>query len=164
VRRAVLDQIFTDPLQWQELSIFNFKPEQIHRVSVTADKECALVRGANNQWSWAKGSGAINQTNVQSLLNTLSTLHAVRWVGSTTPAQGFDKPQLVVTFTTSPDDKATHKLTIGGVAPNGMSFTKVDEREGTFAVNAPDLNALKLPLVAHESPSPPPSATATATP
>jgi len=164
VRRAVLDQIFTDPLQWQELSIFNFKPEQIHRVSVTTDKECALVRGANNQWSWAKGSGAINQTNVQSLLNTLSTLHAVRWVGSTTPAQGFDKPQLVVTFTTSPDDKATHKLTIGGVAPNGMSFAKVDEREGTFAVNAPDLNALKLPLVAHESPSPPPSATATATP
>src|SRR5438874_2528764 len=164
VRRAMLDQIFTDPLQWQELSIFNFKPEQIHRVSVTTDKECALVRGANNQWSWVKGSGAINQTNVQSLLNTLSTLHAVRWVGSTTPAQGFDKPQLVVTFTTSPDDKATHKLTIGGVASNRMSFAKVDEREGTFAVNAPDLNALKLPLVAHESPSPPPSGTATATP
>jgi len=88
----------------------------------------------------------------------------VRWVGSTTPAQGFDKPQLVVTFTTSPDDKATHKLTIGGGAPNGMSFAKVDEREGTFAVNAPDLNALKLPLVAHESRSLPPSATATATP
>ena len=164
VRRVVLDQIFTNPLQWQELSIFNFKPEQIRRVSVTTDKECALVRGANNQWSWAKGSGAINQTNVQSLLNTLSTLHAVRWVGSTTPAQGFDKPQLVVTFTTSPDDKATHKLTIGGGAPNGMSFAKVDEREGTFAVNAPDLNALKLPLVAHESRSLPPSATATATP
>src|SRR5207249_5905506 len=64
----------------------------------------------------------------------------------------------------SPDDKATRKLTIGGVAPNGMSFAKVDEREGTFALSAPDLNALKLPLVAHESPSPPPSATATATP
>src|SRR6184192_1660147 len=55
-RRAMRDQIFTDPLQWQELSIFNFKPEQIHRVSVTTDKECVLVRGANNQWSWAKGS------------------------------------------------------------------------------------------------------------
>src|SRR5947199_6552489 len=49
VRRAVLDQIFTDPLQWQELSIFNFKPEQIHRVSVTTDKECGMVRGVNNQ-------------------------------------------------------------------------------------------------------------------
>jgi hypothetical protein len=164
VRRVLLDQIFTDPLQWEELSIFNFKPEQIHRVSVITDKELALVRGANNQWSWAKGNGAVNQTNVQSLLNTLSTLHAVRRIGSTTPAHGFDKPQLVVAFTTSPDDKATHKLTIGGVAPNGMSFAKVDEHEGTFVISSPGLNALKLPLVAQESSSPSPSAAATATP
>ncbi|HYR22857.1 MAG TPA: DUF4340 domain-containing protein [Chthoniobacterales bacterium] len=162
VRRGLLDQIFTDPLQWQELSIFNFKPEQIHRVTVTTDKEFALVRGANNQWSWAKGTGLINQTNVQSLLNTLATLHAVHWIGSTTPAHGFDKPQLVVTFTTSPDDKATHKLTIGAAAPNGMWFAKVDEREGTFAISNPDLNALKLTLVAAESPTP--TATVTATP
>src|SRR6266436_324332 len=164
MKRTLLDQIFTDPLQWQELSIFNFKPDQIHKLSVTTDKELSLERGENNQWRWLKGSGDINQTNVQSLLNTLSNLHAVRWLEATPPHHGFEKPQLVVTFITSPDDKATHKLTIGGVAPNGMSFAKVDEREGTFAVNAPDLNALKLPLVAHESPSPPPSATATATP
>ncbi|PYL55749.1 MAG: hypothetical protein DMF29_00800, partial [Verrucomicrobia bacterium] len=148
VRRVLLDQIFTDPLQWEALSVFNFKPEQIHRVSVITDKELALVRGANNQWSWAKGNGAVNQTNVQSLLNTLSALHAVRWAGPTTPAHGFDKPKLVVMFTTAPDDKATHKLTIGGAAPNGMSFAKVDEHEGTFVISGPDLNTLKLPLVA----------------
>jgi len=100
VRRNLLDQIFTDPLQWQELSIFNFKPEQIHRVSVTTDKELSLVRDAKNQWSWSKGSGPINQANLQSLLNSLATLHAVRWIGSASPAHGFDKPQLVVTFTT----------------------------------------------------------------
>jgi Domain of unknown function (DUF4340) len=164
VRRGLLDQIFADPLQWQELSIFNFKPEQIHRVSVTADKELAFVRGANNQWSWVKGTGPINQTNVQSLLNTLSTLHAVRWIGSTTPAHGFDKPQVVVTFTTSPDDKATHKLTIGGPAPNGTWFAKVGEHEGTFVFSNPDVNALKLPLIGQESPSPSPSATVAATP
>src|SRR5213592_1458176 len=156
VRRGLLDQIFPDPLQWQELSIFNFKPEQIHRVTVTTDKELALVRGANDQWSWAKGTGPINQPNVQSLLNTLSTLHAVRWIGSTTLAHAFDKPQLVVTFTTSPDDKAIHKLTIGGATPDGMWFAKVDEREGTFAIGNPDLNALKLTLVAQESPTPSP--------
>src|SRR5207302_1132860 len=71
VHRNLLDQIFTDPLQWQELSIFNFKPEQIHRVTVATDKESALVRAENNQWNWAKGSGAINQENLQSMLNTL---------------------------------------------------------------------------------------------
>jgi hypothetical protein len=165
VRRNLLDQIFTDPLQWQELSIFNFKPEQIHHLSVTTDKESSFVRGPNNQWGWAKGTGPINQTNLQSLLNSLATLRAVRWIGSTTSAQGFDKPQLVVVFTTSPDDKATHKLAIGAATPNGMWFAKVDEREGSFVISNPDLNALKLSLVGQEPPSPslspPPTLTAT---
>src|SRR5213080_390595 len=162
VRRNLLDQIFADPIQWQDLSIFNFKPEQIHRLSVTTDKESALVRAANNQWNWAKGSGPINQENLQSMLNTLATLHAVRWIGSTTPAHAFDKPRLAVTFTTSPDDKTTHTLTIGAPTLDGMSFAKVDEREGTFALNNPDLNVLKLPLVGQESPSPSPSPTGSA--
>ena len=162
VHRNLLDLILTDPLQWQELSIFNFKPEQIHRVTVTTDKESALVRAEKNHWNWANGSGPINQTNLQSLLNSLATLRAVRWIGSTTPAHAFDKPRLVVTFTTSPDDKTTHKLTIGVPARDGMSFTKVDEREGTFALSNSDLNALKLPLVGQESPSPSPSPTGSA--
>ena len=154
VKRTLLDQIFTDPLRWQDLAIFNFKPEQIHRLSLTTDKTAALVRGENNQWNWSTGTGTINQTNLQSLLNTLSILRAVRWIGSTTPAHGFDKPQFVLNFTTSPDDKATHKLIIGAAAPDGGAFAKVEEREGTFVISNPDLNAFKLPLVAAESPTP----------
>src|SRR5436853_943448 len=129
VRRNLLEQIFTEPLQWQELAIFNFKPEQIHRLGVTTDKTLAVVRGQNSQWTWTTGAGGIDQTNVQSLLNTLSKLRAVRWIGATTAAHAFDKPQLVVTFTTSPDDKATHKLVIGAGTPDGMVFAKVDEHE-----------------------------------
>ena len=163
VRRGLLDQIFSDPLQWQELSIFNFKPEQIHRIGLTTDKMLALVRGQNNQWSWTTGMGAINQTNLQSLLNTLATLHGVRWVGAIAPAHGFDKPQVVITFTTSLDDKASHKLIIGGVAPDGVTFAKIDEREGTFVISNADLSALRLPLVATESPTPTATPTATAT-
>src|ERR1700730_1070758 len=158
VRRGLLDQIFADPLQWQELSIFKFKPEQIHRLSVVTDKELSLVRGANNQLTWVKGSGEINQINAQSLLNTLSMLRAVRWVGSAMPTHGFDKPQFVIVFTTSPDDKPSHKLTVGGASGDGMWFAKVDEREGTFVISNPDLNALKLPLVSQSPPSPSPSA------
>jgi hypothetical protein len=160
-RRGLLDQIFTDPLQWQELSIFKFKPEQIHRFSVVTDKELSLVRGANNQWSWVKGTGGIDQVNVQSLLSTLSMLHAVRWVGSTTPQNEFEKPHLIITFTTSPDDKAPHKLTVGDAAPDGMWFARVDEREGTFVISNPDLNALRLPLVKPGEPSPTVSVSAT---
>ncbi len=161
VRRGLLDQIFADPLQWQELSIFKFKPEQIHRLSIMTDHELALTRGANN--TWIAPNVSINQTNVQSLLNTLSMLRAVRWIGSTT-THTFDKPQLVITFTTSPDDKASHKLTVGDASGDGMWFAHVDEREGTFIISNPDLNALKLPLLSQPSPSPSPSPSISASP
>jgi len=155
VRRGLLDEIPSDPLQWQELSIFKFKPEQIHHLSVSTDKELALERGENNQWRWLKGSGEINQTNVQSLLNSLSSLRALRWAGPTVAQQGFDKPQLAITFTTSPDDKVSHKLLVGSSAGNGTWFARTEEREGTFTIRDSDLNALKLPLIT--APSPPPS-------
>jgi len=164
LRRGLRDQIFTDPLQWQELSIFKFKPEQIHRLSVMTDKELSLERGENNHWRWLKGSGDINQTNVQSLLNTLSNLHAVRWLEATPPQHGFEKPQLVVTFTTLPDDKASHKVTIGSGTSDGTWFARVDQREGAFVLSNPDLKTLKLPLVSQPMRSPSPSPTATASP
>jgi Domain of unknown function (DUF4340) len=157
VRRGLLDQIATDPLQWQELSIFKFKPEQIHRLSITTDKEVSLERGENNQWHWLKGRGEIDTTNVQSLLNTLSSLHARRWLGVTKPQDGFEKPQLTLAFATSPDNKTSHKVIIGAPAHDGTWFAHVDGREGTFVISNSDLNSLKLPLVAQ--PSPPPSPT-----
>jgi hypothetical protein len=124
--------------------------------------EQTLVRSANKEWSWAKGTGPINTVNAQSLLNTLSKLHGVRWVGSTTAQHGFDKPQVVIAFTTSTDDKAAHKVVVGAPAGNGMWFAKVDEREGTFVMNNPDFNALRLQLVAEPVASPVPSASASA--
>jgi len=164
VPRKFLDEILVDPLQWQELSIFQFKPEQIHRLSIVTNSEQSFVRSAKNEWTWAKGSGPIDQVNVQSLVNTLSNLHAVRWVGATTPQHGFDKPQATIAFTTSPDDKASHKLFVGGPNGDGMWFGKVDGREGTFVINNPDFNALKLPLVAAPSPSPTPSVSVSTSP
>src|SRR5436853_1541892 len=104
VRRSTLDNIFADPLQWQELAIFKFKPEQIHRLSLFTDHEQSLIRGANNQWQWVGGSGAINTVNVQSLLNTLASLHAVRWIANVPPGT-FEKPSFAISFTTSPDEK-----------------------------------------------------------
>jgi hypothetical protein len=153
VRRGLLDQISTDPLQWQELSIFKFKPEQIHRVSITTDKELSLERNESNQWHWLKGNGEIDQANVQSLLNTLSSLHAVR-LGATTPQDSFEKPQLILTFTTSPDDKTSHRLTIGAATNDGMWRARVDGRAGTFVISNSDLNSLQLPLGRQPSPTP----------
>src|SRR5262249_53599584 len=142
-----------------------FKPEQIHRVSVTTDKELALERDQNNQWHWLKGSNAINQANLQSLLTTLSNLYAARWLGATTPQQGFDKPQLVLAFTTSPDNKTSHKLTLGAQNNDGTFCARVDGRDGTFAISRSDFNNFKLPLetqgAAFPSPTTAPSLSAT---
>ena len=146
VRRGLLDQISPDPVRWQDLSIFKYKPEQIHRVSVTTDKELSLERDQSNQWHWLKGSGAINQANLQSILKTLSNLYAVRWLGTTTPQQGFDKPQLVIAFTTSPDNKAAHKLIIGAQNNDGTFFAGADGRDATFTISGSDFNNLKLSL------------------
>jgi hypothetical protein len=163
VRRALLDNIFTDPLQWQELAIFRFKPDEVHKLSVVTDRESALIRNANKEWTWVKGSEPINQVNVQSLLNTLTVLRAVRWTGATASAHAFEKPQITITFTTSPDDKTTRKLVVGGPAGDGMWFARTDEHEGTFVISNPDFNALRLPLVATPPPIKP-AASATTIP
>jgi hypothetical protein len=164
VRRGLLDQISPDPLQWQDLSIFKFKPEQIHRLSVTAENELSLERDQRKQWHWLKGSGQINEANLQLLLNTLSTLHAVRWLGPTTPQHGFDKPQLVLAFATSPDNKLSHKLTIGAQNNDGTCCARVDGREGTFEIGNPTMNTLKLPLTSQATVLPGASPPITASP
>ncbi len=162
VPRSLLDDIYTDPVQWQGLTIYDFKPEQIHRLTIKTDKEQSLMRGPNNMWKFADGNGQVNQTSIQSLLNTLTKLRAVRWAGENPPQQGFDKPILSLTFTTTPDDKVTQKLTVGGIAGNGMWFARADGRDGTFVMSNPDVNALKLLLV--QTPPPSPTAVGSAAP
>lgn len=161
VRRSLLDNIFTDPVQWQELAIFKFKPDEVHRLSVTTDHEASLVRGANNEWTRAQGSEPINTVNVQSLLNTLTNLRAVRWIGGPMPPQAFDKQQVAVTFTTSPDEKAVHTLIVGGPAGEGMWYARVEGGDGVFVLSNPDFNALRLPLAPEVSAPPAPAASAT---
>jgi hypothetical protein len=151
VRRSLLDNIFADPLQWQELAIFRFKPDEVHKLTVTTDRERTFTRNEKKEW---QGNEPVNTVNIQSLLNTLTVLRAVRWVGPTMPAHGFDKPHVTIAFTTSPDDKTAHKLVVGASSGEGMWFGRADEREGTFVISNPDLNAFKLPLVALPSPSP----------
>ena len=159
VRRPFEESILADPLQWQDVAVFKFMPEEIRRLSLGND--LVLGRGPNGQWTWVKGSGEINQTNVQSLLNTVATLRAVRWAGATVPQQGLSQPQLTLSFSTSVDDKQLHNLIVGQVSGSGMWFARTDDREGTFILSNPDLNALKLPLVQS---APPPSTGGSPTP
>ncbi|MGI9086953.1 MAG: DUF4340 domain-containing protein [Chthoniobacterales bacterium] len=155
VPHKILGEIFADPVQWQELAVFKFTPEEVHRLTVNAEGvgEASLVRGPKNEWIAAPAGPPANQVHVQSLLNTLTNLRAVRWVAETPPT-AFEKPEITITFTTSPDDKATHKLIVGGPSGAGMWFARVEGREGVFVLNNPDFNALRLPLTVSASPTP----------
>jgi hypothetical protein len=166
VPRTFLDNIFADPVQWQELAIFKLKPDEVHRLNVAVDGagEATLIRGPNKEWTRAQGSEPINQTNVQSLLNTLTNLRAVRWVAGAPPPQAFEKAQITVTFTTSPNDKTSHKLIVGGPSGAGMWFARLEGRDGVFIISNPDFNALRLPLNGTASPTPAASASASASP
>jgi hypothetical protein len=159
VNRELLDRIWVNPLRWQELTIFQFKPNDIHRLSRMTDREESVVRSGARDWKWIQGEGAIDSADLQSLINTLASLRAVRWVGASAPEHGFERPQLVLTFTTSPDDKTLHKLTIGNRTDDSMWFAKVDGRDGTFVIGNPDFTALKLPLVKAPVGSPSPNGT-----
>ena len=114
VRRALRSTTsWTDPAQWQELAVFKSQTGgSTGRLTVAVDGagETALVRGAKNDWTRVQGNEPINQTNVQSLLNTLTKLHAVRWVGGAPPPQAFEKAQGHGQFHHFPDDKTAHKL------------------------------------------------------
>ena len=157
VRRTLLENIAADPAQWQELAIFKFKPEEAQHLTVTVDREMVLARGANAEWAVAAGGAPINQANVRALLDTLAKLHAVRWIGGDTPAQAFDKTQIAISFTTSPDEKALRKLVVGGPAGDGMWYARVEGRPGVFVLANPDFNALRQPLTAEPTPSPSPA-------
>lgn len=142
---TMLSGIFTDPLQWQDLAIYQLKPEDIATLEIAREGQppLALMRDKET-WKPAKGDAAINNTNVQSLANTLASLHAARWVGAAKPEQGLDKPEITVSFATA--DKKSNKLRVGAPTPDGFFFAAAEGREGTFAISKPDHDALALAL------------------
>jgi len=175
VSKGILDYAMTDPLQWQELYIYKNKPEDITSVEVAHEGQPTLSVELNKdkKWTLAKGEGKLDEINVKSLVNTLSTLHAVRWAGAITPEFGLDKPRLTVSFKTSKD--TTGKLLIGAKTPDELEFASAEGLTGAFALSHPDVSALDLPLIekppgtpgfapARDTPKPTPPAPAPAPP
>jgi hypothetical protein len=163
--KALLDAIPTDPVQLQPLEIFNYKSDDIVSFEVSREGQptLAVERDKDKSWKLAKGDDKLSTINVQSLVNTLSSLRAVRWVGATKPEHGFDKPVATVSFKTA--SNATGKLTIGGENPDKMRFAKADGVNGTFLIANPDFEAFVTGLTEKSAaPAPTPGAPAAAAP
>lgn len=143
---GILEDVLTDPIQWQERTIYKFKPEEITALEVTRDVQPPVsLERDKEKWKLAKGDGNLNQINVQSLVNTLASLRGVRWNGPVKPEDGFEKPAAVVTFKTA--GNVTGKITVGALAADGMWNAKAEGLTGVFALSKPDEEAFVLPLL-----------------
>ena len=158
--KTVLDGIPADALAWQPLSIFQVDPEKVGVLDEQAkgSPELALTRTEKGEWTLSKGTGPLDQAKVQSVVNTLSRLHAVRWVGPVKPEYGLDAAGTTLSFEGTGDPKTRRTVVIGGLTPDQMGYAKADGKDGAFLISRPDYDTLLQPLV------PPPAPTATPTP
>ncbi len=147
VPKALLDFVMADALQWQDLAIYKHKAEDLTGLEITREGQptITLERDKDKNWALAKGDGKVNQTNAQSLANTLASLRAVRWAGAPTPEQGLAQPKITVSFKTA---GGGGKLLIGAETPERLSVATAEGLSGTFNLSQPDVSAFQLPLVA----------------
>ena len=159
VPKAILEFVMTDPLAWQDLAIYKNKADDISSVEIVREGQPTLTleRDKDKKWALAKGDGKVNQTNTQSLVNTLAALRAVRWLGAVKPEHGLDKPVLRVTFKTTGNTGGT--LAVGTPTPNGLHAATADGVSGCFAISHPDFTAFELPVIDKPAATPPPAAT-----
>ncbi len=162
VPAQIAEGLSADPLMWQDLKIYDFNRNDIVRLEITRKDQPAITleQDAQKTWKLAKGDGAVNQSAVLSLINTLHSLRAVRWAGATNAVeQGLDKPSILVQFTFA--DKKTGRLSIGSANSDLLRHATCEGKTGTFLLNQPDVSAFDAVLIEGQKaaePSPAPGA------
>jgi len=138
--KSILDGIYTDPLQWQDLAIYNLKADDIVGLDVTKEGQAMLSLAKDKgKWKPAKGDIALNTVNVESLANTLATLRAAQWAGAAKPGQGLETPAVTITFRMA--DKSSNTVKVGGPVGDYWNASAAGF-DGVFLISRPDHDAL----------------------
>lgn len=149
VDQAVFDDIDRPAVGFREAPVLTGKAEEIRSFTLRKGEgiEVQAERGADGAWkSPGGGELAAKSVAVQSLVNVLANLRAVRWVAADPePAHGFDKPALNVEFMHGSEKR---RLTVGNPSPDGHRFARVSTTDGVFLINASDYSVLDLPIEA----------------
>jgi len=153
----MMDAIVTDPIKFQPVEVYKNKAEDIVWFEIVREGSPTLVleRDKDKNWKLAKGDDKVNTVNVESLVNTLANLRAVRWDGAVTADHGVDKKIVVVTFKTA--GNTTGKLTIGGTLQDDMRYAIADGTMGTFVMTKPDFDAFASSLLDNPLTTPTPA-------
>lgn len=147
VDKSFLDEISANPVVWRALPVFQLKSEEITALEVTYGSDASkpapvsLVR-KDGSWQAATPSGSVNNVNVQSLVNTLANLSAVRW--TTADTSTLASPSEVIAFKTTGGQ--SRKLILGSQAADKTCNAMIEGDSAVFSISTPDESALRLLL------------------
>ncbi len=131
IDKSVLELIPTAPVAWLSAVPFRFSPSTVSKVE--------LVKG-EKRVSFSPEEGKWNNPQIESLVNTLSRLTALRRLPE---APQETRGQIIVTVT-GRDQPIT--ITLGPPEVDGACPIAVEGEPGAFLVSAPDASALRQPL------------------
>ena len=80
----------------------------------------------------------MNKARTESVVNTLTRLRAVRWLGPVKPEYGFDKPSATFKFGSTSDPKINGRLVLGGQNAAHETYAQTDGKPGACLVTLPD--------------------------
>ena len=149
VPRTLLDEIDSDPVRWRPLPVFNLKPEQIVALEITPGVSGSAAASpapafvcSGSSWAAAPGrAGTAETTHVQSLINTLASLSAMRWEASGALPGPVDTR---ISFQTA--DGKKQGLLLGARTKDGNRAAMIEGDTGWFTISTPDESAFRLRL------------------
>ena len=92
VPKSLLEELPTDPDAWQSDTIFQNDPARINALEVAVSGRPTLALNHPDKGEWTltgKTAGALSKPKAESIVNTLTRLHAVRWLGAVKPEYRF---------------------------------------------------------------------------
>lgn len=102
---------------WRDRTVVQFKPEQARKLRVALEGQVIQLSRKDDKASWKVDESStpvdrLDETTVQNLVSTLSTLTAFDFADDSTPQKaGVDKPAATITVTLA--DNKQHALLVG---------------------------------------------------
>lgn len=143
VSTGLLRKVPQGMLQWADLSIYGFNPEDLAMLEVKRPSGVQRFEKHDKTWVLTSGTGEPEMVNLQSLCNALAGLRAVRWIGPVTGEHGFSSSPTLVSFVLA--NGGGSKLAISGKVDE-FGYGTVEDSNISFALSKPDLEVFKLPL------------------
>ncbi len=156
---ALLEAIGTEWTPWRALAVIAQLLGEVVELEVHyADRPAVLLQRSEGGWHLKEGQGVLEEVNLESFLEALTSLHALRWLPTPLVEGEAGKPVQRIIWKTAKG--AQHELLLHRDPDGGEQLTlaRLASQNQPFLLRGPDEAALRLPLVLNpaETPSPVP--------